>query len=420
MKAKIIQFSKHPLISLSAVIFIGSLVASFFNFLFNLFMSRNLSVSGYGDLTSLISLITLAIMPSGALLPTIIHFSAKYFAKNESNMAHALFFKVGKVSLSVGLLLLLGFISFSGQIAEFFNIKDSSLVIVVGFIVFISYLSVMNSGLLQAKLSFGFLSFSQLIGAFSKLVLGTIFVLLGFSTTGAIWAFFLSYFIPYFITFIPLRFLFQKQTTISVIPLKDIFSYGMPSALTLFSLTSFITVDTLIVKHFFDPKSAGIYAGISLLGRVIFFFSSPIGTVMFPLVVQKHTKQESIRSTFLLATLLVFFPSVFLTLVYFFFPELIIGLSLKNDAYLSGSFLLGIMGIYMSIYSLLYIFANFCLSINKTRIYLPIVVGSILQAVLLWIFHKSFFQVVMISTGIVSVLLMILLLYIKFYGIKRN
>ena len=69
MKAKIVQFSQHPLISLSAVIFTGSLIASFFNFLFNLFMSRNLSVPEYGDLTSLISLITLAIMPAGALLP---------------------------------------------------------------------------------------------------------------------------------------------------------------------------------------------------------------------------------------------------------------------------------------------------------------------------------------------------------------
>ena len=194
----------------------------------------------------------------------------------------------------------------------------------------------------------------------------------------------------------------------------------MPSALTLFSLTSFITIDTLIVKHFFDPKSAGIYAGISLLGRIIFFLSSPIGTVMFPLVVQKHTKQESIRSTFILAMLMVFLPSIVLTIGYFLLPNLVIGLSLKNDQYLSGASLLGFMGIYMTAYSLLYLLANFYLSIKKTIVYIPIVLGSILQAVLIWLFHEDFFQIVFISTGIVSALLLFLLVYLQLYVRKRN
>ncbi len=420
MKDKVISITKHPLISLSAIIVIGSLFSSFFSFLFNLFMSRNLTVSDYGELTSIVSLITLAIMPAGALLPTVVHFSAQYFAKNEENMAYGLFYKVGKLAIFVGITLLLVFVLFSQPIAAFFHIQNSSLLIVPGLIVFLSYISILNTGLLQAKLAFGFITLAQFIGSLSKLVLGVIFVLLGFSVMGGIWAFFLAYFVPYLITFIPLRFLLKKPSTKSIISLKQLVSYGAPSALTLFSLTSFITVDTLIVKHFFAPESAGIYAGISLLGKIIFYATSPIGTVMFPLVVQKMAKQESIKSTIFLAMAMVLFPSLALTAGYFLLPELVIGLSLKNDQYLTGAGLLGFMGAYLSIYSLLFIFANFCLSINKTKIVIPIVIGSISQILLLWLFHDSFFQIVAISTTIVTVLLLILIFYIKFYGFKRN
>lgn len=420
MKDKVIEFTKHPLISLSVVIVLGSLVSSFFSFLFNLFMSRNLSVADYGTLTSLVSLITLATMPAGAILPTIVHFSAKYFAHNDEAMAYGLFYKVGKLALGIGLLFLLIFIFGSTHIASFFKITDSSLLILPGLVVFCSYLAIMNSGFLQAKLAFGFLTLSQFIGSLFKLVLGVVLVLLGMGVSGGMWAFFLAYFVPYIVTFIPLRFLFTKRKVVDAISLKELLSYGAPSALTLICLSSFITVDTLVVKHFFDPKSAGIYAGISLLGRIIFFVSSPIGTVMFPLVVQKHAKRESIRSTFILAMLLVFLPSLALTIGYFLLPNLVIQLSLKNDDYLQGAALLGFMGIYLTVYSLLYLLANFYLSIKKTIVTIPIVIGSVAQLLLIWFFHEDFFQVVFISTGIVSVLLLFLLVYLQLYVRKKN
>lgn len=410
----------HPLISGGFVIFTGTILANLFNFLFNLFMSRNLSVANYGILASLISIITLTTTPAGALLPTVVHFASSYFAKKEESMANRLFIKITRFSFGIGFFVFLLFVVFSSNIGSFFKVYDNSLIISSGLVVLLSYLGIANSGLLQAKLAFGFIAFSQFIGAFLKLLLGCIFVLIGFSTNGAIWGYVLAYLFSYFISFIPLRTLFHKQKNTSVIPIRELLSYGMPSAIALFSLTSFLTTDVMIVKHFFDPKSAGVYAGISLLGRIIFFFSSPIGMVMFPLITRRYTNKESYRNTFILALLLVFAPSFLLTVFYFLFPNFVIGVSLKNAEYLSGSALLGIMGIYMSIFSLLYILTNFYLSIKRTKVYIPIIIGSILQVVLLWFYHQSFFQVVFVSIIVSALLLVTLLLYLILYVKKRN
>ena len=53
----------------------------------------------------------------------------------------------------------------------------------------------------------------------------------------------------------------------------------------------------ILVKHFFSPHDAGIYAGLSLIGRVIFFFSAPIASVMFPVIVQKYARKENYENT---------------------------------------------------------------------------------------------------------------------------
>ena len=43
-----IRLINHPIILGSSIIFLGSIFGNFFNFLFNLFISRNLSIEDYG------------------------------------------------------------------------------------------------------------------------------------------------------------------------------------------------------------------------------------------------------------------------------------------------------------------------------------------------------------------------------------
>lgn len=422
MKKYVYKTITHPLISGSSIIFIGSLMGSLLNFLFNLFMTRNFSVSDYGILASLISIMTLSSLPAGSFAPVVVNFSASYFAKNELDKVRALFLKITLLSGSLGLIIFLFFILFSKAIGVFFNIQNSSLVIATSLIIFLGYIGSVNSAILQAKLSFIFLSGNSLLGAFLKFAIGVILVVLGFGLYGPILAILFSFFISYIVSFIPLQFLFKKEANASNIGIKEIIHYGAPAGLAMLGLTSLITTDIILAKHFFMPKDAGIYAGLSLVGRVIFFLTAPITTVMFPMIVQRYTRQEGYHNVFGLSLILVLIPSCMLTLFYFLFPEFAITFFIKNKEYLITAPLLGYFGIFITIYSVLSIIVNFYLSINKTWVAIPIIATAILQIVLMYFYHQSFIQIILISIVVTSLLVAVLLLYycFKLYEEKRK
>lgn len=410
----------HALVSGASIIFLSSQLASFLNFLFNLFMSRNLLPADYGTLVSLISLMTLSTLPASAVIPTIVNFGASYFAKKDFSMTRGLFLKVTKPFLIFGVFAFAIFFIFTKTISQFLNIQNESLLILTGLSVLLSFVSIANIPLLQAKLEFTFISFLNIVTALLKLSLGILFVFVGFAVGGAMWALFLSSFIPYILTFIPLRFLLNTKMSSPHIGFDKLFTYGAPAAFASFGLASFITTDILLVKHFFDPDLAGSYAVLSLLGRIIFFFSAPIATVMFPLITQKHTKNENFHEIFRLSLVLVLLSSAAITIFYFIYPEFVIRLSTK-EAYLPVASYLGIFGVFVSTYSLLSITTNFYLSIKKTAIFLPIIIGAILQTILIWVYHQNFLQIILISLAIVSLLLFLLLVYYwHLYGRKQK
>ena len=404
MKQKAKKLLKNPLIYGSSILVIGSVAANFFNFLFNLFMSRNLSVADYGVLASIISLVNFPMLIVAAIVPTVVSFTGSYFAKGQLDMVRGFYLKMIKPLAITGATVFLLFLFFISSIGEFFHIHNTFILLLADFIIFMAFINILNLALLQAKLAFGYQVFVGFVGAITKLLLGILFVYMGFSVTGGVLAILLSGLVVYIVSFSPIRFIFDRKITSPHINTKEMFSYGLPSALTLLGLTSFISSDILLVKHFFEADKAGMYAGLSLIARVIFYISYPIGTVMFPMIVQKHSKKENFTNTFKLALLLVMMPSIALTAFYFIFPEFSVLFFLKRTEYLEISSLVGLFGIYISVYCLLNIIANFYLSIKKTKIYIPIIIGALLQIVLIFFFHQTFYQIIMISLGITFLL----------------
>lgn len=420
MRQRINQVIAHPFVSGSAIVFIGSNASNIFHFLFNFFMVRNLTAASYGDVSALISLIVLATTPAGATIPMIINFAARFYAKNEMTQIRGLFFKLSKILYSVGIGLLVLFIVFSSWIGSFFNIDSPILIYITGFIVFIGYVSVTNIGLLQAKLAFTFTSIINLISSVSKYALGLFLVFLGFGAIGAMVAYASSYVISYLLSFLELRFIFDKNIKNDHISYVKLLSYGGPAAIAMYTLTSFITTDILLIKHFFTPQQAGVYAVIALAGKIIFFFTAPIAGVMFPLVAQKHERKEKYTDIFLLSLLFIIVPSVLITSFYYIFPEIILTMfNQQKNSHLIAPYL-GLFGIFISMYSMLFVTTNFFLSIGKTKIYIPLVVGALLQGGLIWIFHNNFFQIIGISITIVTLLLLSFLLYYsRLHGKKK-
>ena len=264
-------------------------------------MLRLLSPSDYGTLVTLVSIITLFVFLSESFSPTIVNFTAGYFAKKEIGKIKNLFLKSTALYLLVGILAFLFFVILSPKINLFLNIYDKYLLEMVGVCIFLSIIAVVNRAIIQAKLSFIFISAVAISASLLKLISGTLFALAGLKVYSGLFAFFLSFSLSFISSFIPLRFIFKSGIKTDKIDIKKILQFGFPSALSILGLTLFVTSDILLVKHFFDPVSAGLYAGLEVVAKVIFFFSAPVATVMFPLVVRKYENGENYHKDFLIA-----------------------------------------------------------------------------------------------------------------------
>lgn len=421
MQKKIRAAVAHPLISGSFFIITGGVLANFFNFLFNLSMSRNLNVSDYGVLLSLISIIGLFAFPAGAAVPTIVSIAGEFFSSKKSSSIKTFYFKISKPFIYAGIFLLILSILFNSEISKFLNITSTYLIPLTAFIIFLAYLSAVNFGFFQARLSFKLISATNILASLVKVLLGFGLVMLGFGINGAIFSVLISFAIPIFIGLYILRNeLFTKTTQKISFSFRNLATFGIPSAIVVFCLTSYISVDIILVKHLFSAQRAGLYAGLSLIGRVIFYFAAPITTVMFPLITNKFNRKENYYPILFLSFIMVFGLSVAVSIFYFLYPKFTILFFLKKEEYLQVASQLGYFGIFITLYSLVFVLSYYFLSIKKTGIYLVLLIGVIIQILMIYLFHANFFQIININIGTLSVILVVLSSYFFFISNQQK
>lgn len=409
----------HELISGSFYVFLGSMVSNVLAFLLNLFLARTLSYSDYAIFASLVSVFTLASIPATSLNTIIVKFATDHFIKKQEDKLKTLYIIFFKfiLGLSVFIVILFFFLAIPLQI--FLRIDNIWYILIVGLGISSFYLFTLNNAFLQSLLRFKFISFLNTFGGTVKLISGITLVFLGFRAFGGLWSIFFMTLAMFILAYIPLIKILRAKASDKKISLdiRGMLSYAVPTFITVLFLTSFTSTDVILVKHFFNPHLAGFYAGLSLVGKVIFYFTAPIPIVMFPLLIKRHTMGRDFNNLFYLALLLVILPSTAITAFYFIFPNFIINLFLGGREYFYVAKYLGIFGLFLTVFSMVNVCVGFFLSLNKTRIWIWVVAAAILQIVLIFIYHNSFYQVIGISLSVLSLLLICLLcIFFKNYG----
>ncbi len=408
-----------PLIAGSVVFFIGAMFTNVGNYIYHLLMGRMLGPEGYGEFTSLISLAYMVSIIATTLLTTVVKFVSKYKSKKNYAKIFWLFVKLTRVFLVIGLGVFLLFVVSREEIAKFLNLSHSFPVILTGAWMFLSFLSFINEGILRSFFKFGFLSLNTILATTFKLILAYLLVNFGYYVSGAMGAILLGSILPYLISFYPLRFLWQHRDGEKKVNWNDFAVFTFPVLLTTLGLTSLYSSDVILVKHFFSSYDAGLYSCLAMLGKIIFFASSVIPAVMFPIVAERHEKGEEYKTVLKQSLLLVGGCSLAITFIYFVSPELMIRL-LYGHSYLEAARYLGFFGVFITIYSICSLLANYFLSIGKVTLgWLP-VLAAFLQVVLIWFFHNSISQVVFISTTVAALLLTVLLLYYFLNGKRKR
>lgn len=384
---------------------VGSLSTSFINYLYHLVMGRMLGPANYSVLAAVVSLLGLiGILPTSLGL-VVTKFVSSYKSDQDTKSFINFFYKKVWITASVLTAIM---VIISPLITSFLNIKGIYL-LPISFLMFLFFIpSMFLRSVLQGLLRFKDFVLSFLGENGSKILVATALVMIGFSVGGALVSWVIGALVGLLVGTLALKSYLGTESQKLSGNLKPILFYSIPVLVQSLAVGSMYSSDLLLVKHFFSPLSAGLYASLSFLGRIIFFGVSPIAAAMFPMVSQKQAKGEGYRRLFLYSFLAALVLSSGVLMIYWLFPAIVIKL-LYGSAYLGAASLLLQFGFFITIFTLSFLLINFFLAIGRVKIVIVPVVTSLLQVIGILLFHSSLGVVIEVST-ICSLLLLISLI----------
>jgi O-antigen/teichoic acid export membrane protein len=298
----------------SLIMLIGSIFVSLANFGYNIGVARLL---GPADFSHAAAAVTILMLVSAITLAFQL-VCTKLVAKSESLEAKAAIFQqLHRKSWWVGIGLGAAMLLSSSVLASYLRLSTSWVIILlaVGLTIYIP-LGVKRGGL-QGTCRFSGLSWNMAAEAAVKFLGAIVLVAMGFGVLGAVAAISGSVIVAYLLP--------DAARELRGTPGRAIAS---PLGETVQAIVFFVgqviirNIDILMVKHFFPPDLAGLYAAIALVGRLLYFGAWSIVSVMFP--VSAGTSEER-QAPALLALPLLMVTGMSVAFVMFLaaFPQLV-------------------------------------------------------------------------------------------------
>ena len=381
-------------------------------------MGRMLGPADYGVLASLISLAYLFSIPIGTVSLVVVKYVSEMRGKKELSKIVYFYFWLNRKLVIFGLAGFSLLVAMSSLIASFLHFDSIwPLLLMMTYSLAAVFLSV-NTAILQGFLRFGWMSILGIVQAVLKVGIAVLLVFIGLKVLGGVSSILITSLVGLILTYFLVNQLLGKKEKKEKVDTWEIFKFALPVFLSTLSFTSLYTSDIILVKHFLSAQEAGFYAALATLGKIVFFASGPIIMVMFPMISERHANNKKYRHLFGLSFILVFIASLGISLIYFFFPELMVD-TLYGGEYLSVAPYLILFAIFLSFYSFSYLFVNFFLSIGKTRAVILPVMAALAQAIFIFLFHQNLTQIILVSISVLILLFFALLVYYGYNYEKR-
>jgi O-antigen/teichoic acid export membrane protein len=406
MKKFIKSTIAHPFFSSSVVMLVGTNSINAINYLYHVIMGRVLGPADYGELASFFSLISLLSVIPLSFGTVIIKFVAA--SKNDQEVTGYLKWFIKPV-LITAFVLGLGTAFSSFFLAEYLNTPHIWGIILIAISFLFSLPAYLFRSILQGLIKFHLVVISLISETAIKLLAGVLLVLIGWGVMGAMTGLFVSIITGWGISYFFLRSHLNINKT-DKIDRKGVLKFTFPVLIQTLAMTSLMSADLIMVKHYFPSFEAGIYAAVATLGKIILFASAPVSTVMFPLVTQKYARQEGYISVFVLSIVATMLVVSGVIVIYFLFPQFIMGL-LYGDRYLSGISLLVPYAFFTGLLSVASLFINLFLSTNHTKVVAIPFIAALVQLVGISFLHNSIHEVVWVSIAVATLLFIALSVY---------
>lgn len=391
--------AKAAVLSGSIIMLLSSSLVSGLNFVYNVVMARMLGPSKFGHVTASVTLLMLA----SAMTLSFQLVCAKFVARNQTAGAKAAVYRslLGKawmLSLVIG-----GALAASRNVtASYLHIPDPTVIAVLAIGIAVYAPVGVRRGAMQGLCSFRRLSASFIIEAFTRLAIGAVLVSAGYGVLGAVGAISAAVLAAYI--FPPLgpelRVRSEESNPAS-------FGEGIQAIVFFVGQVIINNIDILLVKHFFAPELAGLYAAVALVGRLLYFASWSVVSAMFPIsAARPHVEDHEVVYWPMVTVLLL---SLCFILTLSFFPHFVIH-AVFGVEFHQGEPLLALYAVSAGLYSMSVVLMTYEMSrrIANTG-WLQLVFSGIL-VLGISVFHNSLRQVITVQILLMAVMLVLVLI----------
>lgn len=266
------EFIRRNLSAGTPVMVSALMIANVLNFLYSAILGRSLPLEQFALLTVINTFWYISSIFLSGMGATIIYLIAHQVGKHNSVQGLRILKSTRLSATYIAVIVSIVWLLCIPLLMRIFKIQDIlSLISVVP--LFLLGIQVYSSrSYLQGNFFFVFAGILVIAEAALKLLLTAPFILFGFEQYV-----YLSLPLGMFCTFIVSIFILSakadlhgsSEETINF-PYKHFFS----TILVVFSTTAFVTFDVLIAKHFLSAQQAGVYALLSLTGKIVLFLGS--------------------------------------------------------------------------------------------------------------------------------------------------
>jgi O-antigen/teichoic acid export membrane protein len=394
------------LLSGSFVLLSGYGVVIAFNFAYNVAVARFLGPTSFGHASAVYTLLIL--MSAVTLSFQIV--AAKLVAQQESLAEGGAGYKrlhrnAWCCGILVGLLLFL----FRGAISSYLNLPDPLLIVLlaIGIVFYVPLGS--RRGYVQGACRFGYLAFNLVLEGAVRLGGSLLLVARGYGVDGVIAANTAAVAVAY-----AFAHPWSRTTKSAESPVRVAFGEGLQAIIFFAGMVVINNCDIIVVKHFFRPQWAGVYAAVALVGRVIFASSWAVISTMFPVVAGARSRQRTHTGVLPLSLLLVFVICATVTFGLRFAPEAIwtglFGSQFITASEYSFSYLLCLYAATATLYSFSVVLICYEMSYRIANTgwiqlaFAAIMIGGIYR------FHASLEQVIWVQIIMMALLLLVVAL----------
>jgi O-antigen/teichoic acid export membrane protein len=288
---------KARVLSGSFVLLAGSGLVSGINFAYNIAVARFLGPTAFGHASAVY---TLLILISAVTLSFQI-VSAKVVAQQTSPEGQSAAYRAFQKSTWIsGILIAVLMALFRNVISNYLNLPGADLVLWLALGVAFYVPLGGRRGFLQGSCSFRRLAENLVLEGFCRLGGSLVLIALGFGVAGVIAANAAAVAIAYVFAIpkLPPPVAFDLR-------IPDAFREALQAIVFFVGQVIINNCDIVVVKHFFPPTLAGVYAAVALVGRVIFAFSWAVVNTMFPIMAGTRSEDRQNHSVLGTSLLLV-------------------------------------------------------------------------------------------------------------------